>query len=1584
MNRKLQIVRILFFIASVLLFHTKLNATITKTIGATGDYASITAAWAAIPGIESPITQPWIFELKSDYNIASETFPINLTAISGASATNTITIRPQTGVTALTITTAAAASALKLNGADYVIIDGRPGGAGASELTIENSQTASSKFAIHLTADAIYNTIQYCTVKGSSYATTSVQNASVICIDEGNATTNCDNTTITNCTITKSGANKPACLIGIARNTTEILLDNLTISNNNLVDFALSGINSPWKVSALSITGNSFYQVTTLGDLPNIAYCIYASNANNAGITITGNYIGGGAANCGGAAMSVTAVNSSYNLIGIKVSSYSSTATISSNTFQNITHTQSTSGASTAGIVCINASGSSNYTIGSSGNANTIGATTGTGSITLSGAVTSSFTGITFGGTSASNSIAYNTIGAVSISSTWGTFIGIEVTSTSTTTIDNNTIGSSETNNITNSADNYCRAIYMSSTGTYTVTNNTIQQFSLTGGNSSTNIYGIYLSTNGTLTATGNTIKDITSNGTSTCYGVHVNSTGTCIVSSNTIGSTTASNLSFSGNGPFYGIGFTAAGTFTCNSNTIQQLTQTGGSTNTIFRGISATSGAVTADGNIIKNIACTSTASSPNGTMGIYIASNSNQTITNNTFESISSTSSDTYCVYLSSTGTCSVSTNTVQNITQAGQFAMIYCTSASGNITINSNTIGSSTANNISLTGARTYYGIQVASTGTYTITNNTIQQWSISNVGSSSMMGIYVNGNSTTAISGNNIQNITLAGTSTSYVSYIASTGTCSFSSNTVGSSSANNIVISGNSSFNVVYMSTTGTYTCNNNTIQQIQMTGGASSTILICINLNTNGALTSTGNTFQNITSNGTGTNYIYRVNSTGTCTVSSNTIGSTTANNIAFSGNSNLYGIGFTATGTSFTCNNNTIQQFSITGGGASTLFYGISSSGGPITATGNTIQNITSNGTGIQRLMSITSTNSTISSNTIGSTTANNMTFSGNNYVYGILANGTSSVSSNTVQQFNLTAGGGSTAFLGIATTSGTLTATSNTIKNVTTNGTCTSCVHFTGIYMASNAAHSITSNTVQDCTTSSYFSGIYCNSTTAATISNNTIGSTTANNIVLSGDVDLFNGIALINGGHTCSGNTIQQISCTSTGTTSAFVGIYGSTGGNTISSNTIKNITSASKNTRVSGSNLALNGIYLVVTGGSTITGNTISDLTCSSTTAGSYSLCGIYSYCSSGTNTITKNKITNLCSAASSSSTVVAGIFMQLAGSVNAYNNVILLNNGASVANSVILSGIRNLASGTIVIYHNTVKIYGTATSLSGSTSAYHNGTANTVDLQNNIFQNIRTNSGATGKHYAIQYSTNPTTVTTENHNYLEASGTGGHTGYIGSDRTTLNNWQVNSGTGAVDYTASLNINSDGKSTNGTVSDIVNTGNNLFATVADDYEATARATPAPCRGAFECPVELPVELITFIGKKIGRNNELQWITASENDNDFFTVEKTIDGVYFENIKEIDGAGNSTQTLHYSIIDYSVQPIINYYRLKQTDYNGAFTFSELISIDNRNNTYKKITIMTNLLGQEIDDKYKGLVIIYYEDGSSEKVIH
>jgi hypothetical protein len=94
-------------------------------------------------------------------------------------------------------------------------------------------------------------------------------------------------------------------------------------------------------------------------------------------------------------------------------------------------------------------------------------------------------------------------------------------------------------------------------------------------------------------------------------------------------------------------------------------------------------------------------------------------------------------------------------------------------------------------------------------------------------------------------------------------------------------------------------------------------------------------------------------------------------------------------------------------------------------------------------------------------------------------------------------------------------------------------------------------------------------------------------------------------------------------------------------------------------------------------------------------------------------------------------------------------------------------------------------------------------------------------------------------------------------------------------------------------------------------------------------------------LPINLISFDVQPVMENVSVTWATASETNNDYFTVERSIDGINFNPIAEVDGAGNSNTILNYKVMDFEPYSGLSYYRLKQTDFDGKFEYSEIKAV-------------------------------------------
>lgn len=100
----------------------------------------------------------------------------------------------------------------------------------------------------------------------------------------------------------------------------------------------------------------------------------------------------------------------------------------------------------------------------------------------------------------------------------------------------------------------------------------------------------------------------------------------------------------------------------------------------------------------------------------------------------------------------------------------------------------------------------------------------------------------------------------------------------------------------------------------------------------------------------------------------------------------------------------------------------------------------------------------------------------------------------------------------------------------------------------------------------------------------------------------------------------------------------------------------------------------------------------------------------------------------------------------------------------------------------------------------------------------------------------------------------------------------------------------------------------------------------------------------PCILPVELLSFDAKCNSGKVNLTWATASQKNNNYFTVERTTDGINYKPVGVITGAGNSSKTNYYAFVDEEPSERTSYYRLKQTDFNGQTEHLNLVAVNCR----------------------------------------
>ncbi len=620
---------VLLFVSFLGLATQNLNAqNVTVNPGA-GSYPTLTDAFAAI----NAGTHTGALTVDIVGNTTETATAVLNASGTGAASYISVVISPSGGATR-TISGNIATNLIDLNGADNVTINGL--NTGGNALTISNTATGGAN-TIRLIGDASNNTIANTRLEGSA----STLLFAVVNFGTGTTTGN-DGNTLSNCDITAAGANLPISGI-FSLGAANIDNSGNTVTGCRIFDFFSATATSigihinatnALSSSAWTITNNRLYQTATR---------VYTTSNTHQGIfvgvgsgyTITGNTIG--FANAGG--------TGSYNMIGNSVDlagfpgSYTPTGTanatrfiaigaaftaagtnsvIQNNTVAGIALYTSSGATTTNGIVCgVNVT-TGNATISN----NTIGATSGTGSI-YTACTTSGGVVVGIFATSANTlTIQNNTVGAIdamgSTASISGGITGINSAGTAVVNISNNTVGNTTNPNLrmgnlfngTNLSNNGTfsiatgfgdfKGIINQSSGAVTISNNIVRNASLNSSATAADFRGIEM-TSGNYTVSGNTITAHTTASTNT---------------------TVATGL-LAGAG-ILGQGGTAGSVVTQNTINDLSLTNTT-STGTNVAGISISSTAIDVTRNRIwdlRNASTSVTLTTPGSASGVFIRS--------------------------------------------------------------------------------------------------------------------------------------------------------------------------------------------------------------------------------------------------------------------------------------------------------------------------------------------------------------------------------------------------------------------------------------------------------------------------------------------------------------------------------------------------------------------------------------------------------------------------------------------------------------------------------------------------------------------------------------------------------------------------------------------------------------------------------------------------------------------------------------------------------------------------------------------------------------------------------------------------
>ena len=176
----------------------------------------------------------------------------------------------------------------------------------------------------------------------------------------------------------------------------------------------------------------------------------------------------------------------------------------------------------------------------------------------------------------------------------------------------------------------------------------------------------------------------------------------------------------------------------------------------------------------------------------------------------------------------------------------------------------------------------------------------------------------------------------------------------------------------------------------------------------------------------------------------------------------------------------------------------------------------------------------------------------------------------------------------------------------------------------------------------------------------------------------------------------------------------------------------------------------------------------------------------------------------------------------------------------------------------------------------------------------------------------------------------------------------------------------------------------VNDITVTAGQTYVLLVDNHSASNSPFDLDWGGTavLDCSV-LPIELTNFTVKNENNFNLVSWSTLTEINNSHFELERSVDAINWILIENIPGNGNSNQQNNYTFKDHNYKQAINYYRLKQIDFDGKVSTFKTLAINNSLSNSKTLVSISNLLGKTVTEKEPGIKFYRYSDGSVVKKI-
>lgn len=140
-----------------------------------------------------------------------------------------------------------------------------------------------------------------------------------------------------------------------------------------------------------------------------------------------------------------------------------------------------------------------------------------------------------------------------------------------------------------------------------------------------------------------------------------------------------------------------------------------------------------------------------------------------------------------------------------------------------------------------------------------------------------------------------------------------------------------------------------------------------------------------------------------------------------------------------------------------------------------------------------------------------------------------------------------------------------------------------------------------------------------------------------------------------------------------------------------------------------------------------------------------------------------------------------------------------------------------------------------------------------------------------------------------------------------------------------------------------------------------------------------------VVLPIELIDFSAVHRDDKVYINWLTATELNNEWFVIDKSIDGYSWKEFAKVKGQGTIYTPTLYQLIDTSLTSGYIYYKLRQIDFDKQEKYLGIVFIYLDSTKNKSIFMIIDILGRKIEDleKYVGIYVVVFDDGTAKKYI-